>query len=56
MSSDIILITLAVVLAIALIIFLVARNKKDRKELITPDDASALEERKRDQEREKDQL
>lgn len=56
MSSDIIFIILAVVLAIALIVFLVARNKKDRKELIIPDDASALEEQKRDQEREKDQL
>ena len=56
MSSDIILIILAVVLAIALIVFLIARNNKDRKELIVPDDAIALEEQKRDQERNKDQL
>lgn len=56
MSSDIILIILALALAIALIVFLVARNKKDRKELIVPDDANALEEQKRDQERNRDQL
>ena len=56
MASDIILIILAVALAIALIVFLIARNKKDRKELIVPDDASALEEQKRDQEMNRDQL
>lgn len=56
LSGNTILIILVVMLAILLIVFLILRNRKDRKELITPDDQTAIEGEKWEQEKKKDQL
>jgi hypothetical protein len=57
MSSDSLVIIIPVLItALALIGFLVFRNRKDRKELITPEAMDPLEEEKREQKREEDQL
>lgn len=57
MSSDTLVIIIPVLItALALIGFLIFRNRKDRKELITPEATDPLGEEKREQKRDEDQL
>jgi hypothetical protein len=56
MSSANIIVILVVIAAIALVVFLIIRNKKDRRELINPDATDPLGQEKREQKRGEDQL
>lgn len=53
---DYFIIALAAVAALALVVYLIFRNRSDRKKFITPSETDPVEEARRDNERDRDRL